>query len=97
MSKPRYRWWGYAKAMLRAYPDDVTQEERNAIEAAIQETMELADGKDRIKVVDLVFFKGTHKLAGAAMQIPCSIDTAQKYHADFIRKVGDNFSCHGLK
>ena len=21
MSKPRYRWWGYVKAVLRAYPD----------------------------------------------------------------------------
>lgn len=89
MSKPRYRWWGYAKAMLRAYPGDVTEEERNAIESAINETMELTDGRDRIKVIDLVFFKGTHKLAGAAMQVPCSIDTAQKYHADFIRLLGE--------
>lgn len=89
MSKPRYRWWGYAKAMLRAYPGDVTVEERNAIESAISETLALTDGKDRIKVIDLVFFKGTHKLAGAAMQVPCSIDTAQKYHADFIRLLGE--------
>lgn len=89
MSKPRYRWWGYAKAMLRAYPGDVTEEERNAIESAINETLVLTDGKDRIKVIDLVFFKGTHKLAGAAMQVPCSIDTAQKYHADFIRLLGE--------
>lgn len=89
MSKPRYRWWGYAKAMLRAYPGDVTAEERNAIESAINETLVLTDGKDRIKVIDLVFFKGTHKLAGAAMQVPCSIDTAQKYHADFIRLLGE--------
>ena len=89
MSKPRYRWWGYAKAMLRAYPEDVTEEERNAIDSAINETMELTDGRDRIKVIDLVFFKGTHKLAGAAMQVPCSIDTAQKYHADFIRLLGE--------
>lgn len=94
MSKPRYRWWGYAKAMLRAYPRDVTEEERNAIESAINETMELTDGRDRIKVIDLVFFKGTHKLAGAAMQVPCSIDTAQKYHADFIRLLGEK---RGLK
>ena len=89
MSKPRYRWWGYAKAMLRAYPRDVTEKERDAIESAINETLGLSDGRDRIKVIELVFFKGTHKLAGAAMQVPCSIDTAQKYHADFIRLVGE--------
>ena len=91
MSKPRYRWWGYVKAMLRAYPKSVTEKERNAIEKAIEETERLVDGADRMKVVELVFFKGTHKLAGAAMQVPCSIETAQKYHADFIRKVGVKF------
>lgn len=97
MSKPRYRWWGYVKAMLRAYPEDVTAEERGAIESAIEETKQMVDGNDRLKVIDLVFFSGTHKLAGAAMQVPCSIDTAQKYHADFIRKVGNKFRCNGLK
>lgn len=91
MSKPRYRWWGYVKAMLRAYPKNVTEKEKIAIEKAIEETMTLVDGADRMKVVELVFFKGTHKLAGAAMQVPCSIETAQKYHADFIRKVGKKF------
>ena len=53
MSKPRYRWWGYAKAMLRAYPDGVTTEERTAIESAIEETNRLVDGADRMKVVEL--------------------------------------------
>lgn len=89
MSKPRYRWWGYAKAMLRAYPDGVTTEERTAIESAIEETNRLVDGADRMKVVELVFFKETHTLAGSAVHVPCSIDTAQKYHADFIRLVGE--------
>ena len=89
MSKPRYRWWGYAKAMLRAYPDGVTTEERTAIESAIEETNRLVDGADRMKVIELVFFKATHTLAGSAVRVPCSIDTAQKYHADFIRLVGE--------
>lgn len=89
MSKPRYRWWGYVKAMLRAYPQGVTAEERVAIEASIEETRRLVDGEDRLKIVDLVFFKETHTLAGSAVQVPCSIDTAQKYHADFIRLVGE--------
>lgn len=89
MSKPRYRWWQYAKNMLRAYPKYVTNGERDAIESAIAETLKLVDGKDRMKVIDLVFFKQSKGLAGAAMQVPCSIDTAQKYHADFIRLVGE--------
>lgn len=90
MSKPRQKWWGYVKAMLRAYPyDKVTTEERTAIEAAIDETRRLVDGEYRMKVVELVFFKETHTLAGSAVCVPCSIDTAQKYHADFIRLVGE--------
>ena len=89
MSKPRQKWWGYVNAMLRAYPERVTAEERAAIESAIEVTRRLVDGEDRLKIVDLVFFKETHTLAGSAVQVPCSIDTAQKYHADFIRLVGE--------
>ena len=89
MSKPRNKWWQYVKNMLRAYPKNVTQGEQDAIESAIEATLELVDGKDRIKIIDLVFFKGGKSLAGAAMQVPCSIETAQKYHADFIRLVGE--------
>lgn len=90
MSKPRDKWWQYAKNMLRAYKENaVTEGERKAIEETIEETLKLVDGKDRVKVIDLVFFKGTLTLTGAAMKIPCSFDTAQKYHADFIRLLGE--------
>lgn len=89
MSKPRNKWWQYVKNMLRSYPDHVTQGERTAIESAIAETIGFVDGKDRIKIIDLVFFKREKSLTGAAMQVPCSIETAKKYHADFIRLVGE--------
>lgn len=90
MSKPRDKWWQYAKNMLRAYKENaVTEGERKAIEETIEETLKLVDGKDRLKVIEFVFFKGTLTLTGAAMQVPCSFDTAQKYHADFIRLLGE--------
>lgn len=92
----RYGWWGYVKHMIRRYPHLVNEDERRAVELAIQETEELTAGADRLKVVRLVLWKGSHTIAGAAMQIPCSERTAQRYHADFIRAVGKHFRCDTL-
>ena len=96
MSQPRYGWWGYAKHMIRRYPDAVNENERAAVEAALAETERMRGGEDRLKIARMVLLKGTHTLAGAALQIPCSERTAQRYHADFIRAVGRNFRCDGL-
>ena len=96
MSSPRYGWWGYAKHMIRRYPDAVNENERAAVEAALAETERMRGGEDRLKIARMVLLKGTHTLAGAALQIPCSERTAQRYHADFIRAVGRNFRCDGL-
>ncbi|MGM9607313.1 MAG: hypothetical protein ACI3XJ_07400 [Oscillospiraceae bacterium] len=96
MSSPRYGWWGYAKHMIRRYPDAVNENERAAVEAALAETERMRGGEDRLKIARMVLFRGTHTLAGAALQIPCSERTAQRYHADFIRAVGRNFRCDGL-
>ena len=107
MSKPRYRWWGYVKAVIRAYPalDKVMREpiytpttarystqppqagdgrslecavakkldgqdikEYEAVSAAIRATERLPNGKARLKIIDLVYWQGTHTLAGAGLQ-----------------------------
>ena len=98
MSKPRYRWWGYVKSMIRNYPaangryDQGTGlKERMAVQKAIDETEQMEDGKERMQVIDLVYFQRTHKLAGAAQMIPCSYETAQKWHAQFVKAVARNF------
>lgn len=96
MSRPRYTWWGYAKSMVRRYPDRVNGDERRAVEAAIAETERMRSGQDRLKVVGLVLMEGRYNLAGAALQVPCSERTAQRYHGDFLRAVGKNFRCEGL-
>ena len=49
-----------------------------------------------MEIIDLVFFKKTHKLAGAAMQIPCGYETAKRWQQDFIREVARNIKCDGL-
>lgn len=96
MSKPRAGWWGYAKHMIRRYPGRDSEEERRAVRLALEETERMNNGADRLKIARLVLLEGSHTLAGAALQIPCSERTAQRYHADFIRAVGRNFRCDGL-
>ena len=97
MSRPRYGWWGYVKHMIRRYPDRVNEDERQAVEAALAETQRLPSGGERLAIAKMVLLQGSHTLAGAALLIPCSERTAQRYHADFIRAVGRNFRCNGLK
>lgn len=123
MSKPRYRWWGYIKNVIRAYPElkskyedmhsqSMTanlsgmpgggsasrtveniairelpkgeQEEFEAVRKAVDVTERLRTGADRLKIISLVFWKGSHTLHGAAMETHIGYDTAIDYHGDFI-------------
>ena len=132
MSKPRYIWWSYAKAMIRQYPelkeeyDDLhrqnttapmsgmpggggasrttevitlkqlapaKQKEFDAVDQAILRTRKMTNGKERLKIISLVYWKERLTIEGAAMRIPCSKETAWRYHRDFVRLVGKN---HGL-
>lgn len=90
MSKPRYGWWPYAKWMIRSYKGGglMTKDERAAVEAAVKETEQLADGGERLRLIDLVLWKRTHTLQGAAMEVYVSERTAQEWHRQFIRLVG---------
>lgn len=97
MSKPRYSWWGYIKAVIRRYPSlrdtgvsGVALREKEAVRAAVEATEQLDSGADRLLVVDLVFWSRTHTLEGAAMQVHVSLRTAQEYHRQFIRLVARN-------
>lgn len=96
MSKPRYRWWGYVKDMIRRYPDDVNENEKNAVDAAIEITEHMPNGQARLKVIDLVLWKGTHTLAGAALAIPCGERTARRWLHSFVTEAAKNFNCNGL-
>ena len=71
------------------------QNERMAVQRAIEQTAQMENGLERMKVIDLVFFSRTHTLEGAAMMVPCSYDTAQKYPAQFIKAVARNMGLLG--
>lgn len=97
MSRPRAGWWAYAKYMARHYPDRVNEEEYAAVKEALEETERMRNAADRLKVVNMVLIGDSHTLEGAALQIPCSTRTAQRWHRDFLRAVGRHFRCNGLK
>lgn len=80
-------------AALRQLPR-ARQRELDAVEMAINKTKLLRSGSDRLKVIDLVLWKGTHNIDGAALHLYISADTAKLYHRDFIRLVG---FCYGLE
>lgn len=133
MSKPRYIWWSYAKAMIRQYPvlmkeyndlhrhntaaiitgvpggnsmhrttetvalrqlPPARQREYDAVEKAIVLTKRRQNGAAVLALIDLVLWKQTHNLAGAAQLLYISESTANRYHSEFIRLVG---FCYGLE
>lgn len=127
MSKPRYIWWGYAKNMVRRYPElkeeyndrknqrttrnfestvkgteasrttenvalrqlpPSKQAEYDAVTKAIEKTKEKNNGEIRLVLIDMVFWKQSHTLDGAAYKIGYSYDMARKYQQEFLRLVG---------
>lgn len=96
MSRPSRDWWGYVKAMIRRYPEKTNRNERKAVERAVEQTRILKDGAERLLLIEMVFWSKTHTISGAAQKIPCSYETAQQWHADFIRLVAQNFRCKSL-
>lgn len=77
---------------LRQLPP-TRQREYDAVRKAINITRRKPDGAARLKVIELVYWKKSHNIAGAALKIPCHEQTAKDYHRDFIYLVAD---CYGL-
>lgn len=50
-----------------------------------------------MQLVEMVLFRQSHKVPGAALQIPCSERTALRWHGDFIREIAAHFTCDSLR
>ena len=103
MSRPHYGWWGYVKAMIRRHPERRGQtltgtalREYEAVQAAIEQTERMSNGHDRLRVIELVYWKNTCALKYAGLHVRYSEYTVQNWHADFIRAVAQNFRCDSL-
>lgn len=81
------------KAALKELPR-ARQKELDAVKMAIEKTKQRFSGEDQLKLIDLVFWKGTHNVDGAAYKIGYSSAWGRKVHSDFIRLVG---FCYGLE
>ena len=66
------------------------QRRLEAVQQAIRETERRPNGTHRLRVVELVYFKRSHTLQGAALMVPCSYRTAKRWHRDFICQVARN-------
>ncbi|MBR5094461.1 MAG: hypothetical protein IK095_05150 [Oscillospiraceae bacterium] len=65
------------------------QQRMEAVERAIGRTMRRSSGALRLRIVELVFFKGSHTLRGAGMACHVSYATAKIWQQDFIYAVAD--------
>lgn len=67
------------------------QKELDAVIAAIKSTKRMKNGKDRLLLIALVYWNDKLTIEAAAVRIPCSKETAYRYHRDFVRLVGKNY------
>jgi hypothetical protein len=75
---------------IRELPSN-RQREYEAVRRAIETTERYKNGRDRLWVIDLVYWKKSHTIAGAALIIPCHEQAAKQWHGEFIRLVASNF------
>lgn len=99
LKKRKTNWWHGIKAIIREYPSYINCEDKltgakradfEAVKKAVAQTRALRNGEMRLELIDLVFWKKSHTLSGAATHFPFCEREVQQWHADFIRQVGRN-------
>ena len=74
-------------AALRQLPP-ARQADYDAVTKAIERTSKLRTGPERLKLIDMVFWKQSHTLDGAAYALGYSYENGRRFHQDFLRLVG---------
>lgn len=67
------------------------QREYEAVRRAINTTMLMANGAQRVKIIDLVYWKRSHTVEGAAMKVGYGPDRGKQIHGEFVRLVARNY------
>ena len=62
-----------------------------AVAAAVRKTAKMKNGKERLKLVELTFWRRTHTLEGAALACYVSYTTAVRWNREFIYLVAAEF------
>lgn len=63
------------------------QRKLDAVRYAIETTTRYRNGELRIRLIDLIYWRKTHTLTGAAMKIHVAEITAKNWHNDFVELV----------
>lgn len=100
--KKHYPWWNRVRAAVRAYPARMgkyltgeEKREQDAVQAAIDTTVMMCGGGDRLAVIRMVHWERTHSLEGAALMIPCSRATAARWQRSFFKEVARRLDAPG--
>lgn len=95
--KTYYPWWGYIKAVIRAYPgrmglelSGVAKREQESVRTAVEATKRMTDGETRLKAIRLMHWSGLYTLDGAAIAIPCDRATIARWQRKFFEEVARN-------
>lgn len=67
------------------------QREYEAVKRAIDATWRLYNGRERLKIIELVYWKKSHTLDGAALAVGYGYDRARQLHGEFVRLVAENY------
>lgn len=96
--KRHHAWWGYVKAIVRKYRYTRNEEnligiearETEAVRRAIERTLaNHVDGEQRVEFIDVMYWRRTRTLEGAAMDHHISDRTARRWHGEFIITVAE--------
>ena len=70
---------------------DMERRELEAVRHAVDETMRMNSGRTRIDMVELVYWRQSHTLNGAAIKLHISERTAKRWNGEFIKNVAAEF------
>ena len=68
------------------------QKRYDAVEAALRKTRRFRDGSSRCRLIDLVYFRKSHTLQGAADSCHVSFGTAKIWNQNFLRLVASELN-----
>ena len=70
------------------------QEQRwlEAVSWAVQTTREMPNGTERLRLIDLLFWRRTHTMQGAALKLHISYRTARRRRREFLRLVEEKLN-----
>lgn len=95
--KEMFRWWTFARAMVRDYPklcnnppqttDDI--KDREAVAKAIELTRQSRNGEDHLALIRAIYWgRKQRRVKEAAIGLYISDATAKRWHGEFIKLVG---------